>query len=183
VIDAQTAAPPPKQRSQRRGAPEINDLPRTLKLATVWLLIGTAVFLAVQALQSQQQRMRFAAADGVIELARAPDGHFHWPGEVNGVRVEFLVDTGATSTALPQRLAERAGLAAEGRVSSMTAGGVAQGYTARADVALDGGVRAERLRVMVLPALEAPLLGMDVLSRLRFSQHGGRLRIEPGGAP
>ena len=30
---------------------------------------------------------------------------------------------------------------------------------------------------MVLPQLDVPLLGMDVLSRLRFTQHGGTLRF------
>jgi hypothetical protein len=34
------------------------------------------------------------------------------------------------------------------------------------------------LRVSVLPALDAPLLGMDVLSRLHWSQQGSVLRIE-----
>ena len=158
----------------------MNELPRTLKIATVWMLIGTAVFLGVQAFEAQQQKTRFTASAGVIELQRAPDGHFHWPGEVNGVRADFLVDTGATSTALPQRLAERAGLVPQGRVRSSTAGGTVQGYVARADLVLDGNVRAERLRVTVLPALEAPLLGMDVLSRMRFSQRGGTLRVETG---
>ena len=161
----------------------MNELPRTLKIATVWLVLGTAVFLGMQAFESQRQRMRFVAADGVIELRRAPDGHFHWPGEVNGVRAEFLVDTGATTTALPAALAERARLEPQGRVQSSTAGGVAVGYVARADIALDGEVRADRLRVMVLPALESPLLGMDILSRMRWSQQGGTLRVQPGAAP
>jgi aspartyl protease family protein len=161
----------------------MNDLPHTLKIATVWLLLGTALFLGVQAFESQRQRTRFVATDGVIELRRAPDGHFHWPGEVNGVRAEFLVDTGATTTALPAALAERARLEPQGRVQSSTAGGVAVGYVARADVVLDGNVRADRLRVMVLPALEAPLLGMDLLSKMRFEQHGGTLRLRPGAAP
>jgi len=161
----------------------MNDLPRTLKIATVWMVLGTAVFLGVQAFESQRQRMRFVAADGVIELRRAPDGHFHWPGEVNGVRADFLVDTGATTTALPAALAERARLEPQGRVQSATAGGVSVGYVARADVVLDGNVRADRLRVTVLPALEAPLLGMDVLSKMRFEQHGGTLRLRPGAAP
>ena len=161
----------------------MKDFPGALKMATVWGLIGTAVFLGVQAFEREQHRTRFVAAEGVIELRRGPDGHFHWPGDVNGVRAEFLVDTGATTTALPARLAERAKLQADGRVRSSTAGGMAEGWTARADVALDGNVRADRLRVTVLPALDAPLLGMDVLSRMRFSQHGGTLRIEPGAAP
>lgn len=160
------------------GAPR--EFPRGLRLAIVWLLIGTAVFLGVQALQSQAGRARFSfdAAAGVIELQRAPDGHFHWPGTLDGVAVDFLVDTGATRTAIPGALAERLGLQAEARVQSSTAGGVVQGYVARADLALQGGPRVERARVTVLPRLEAPLLGMDVLSKMRFSQRDGVLRFE-----
>ena len=155
-------------------------MPRSLKLATVWLLLGAVVFFAVQAWQSQQQRARFSvdAASGAIELRRAADGHFHWPGTLNGIAVDFLVDTGATSTAIPQALADRAGLAAEGTLQSSTAGGVVQGSLARADVELRGGVRAERLRVAVLPRLESPLLGMDVLGKLRLTQGDGVLRLE-----
>ena len=157
----------------------MTEFPRAAKHLVVWLLVGTVVFLAVQVWQARQQRARFHAGGGVIELQRAPDGHFHWPGRLNGVAADFLVDTGATRTTLPQALAQRAGLVAEGRTQSNTAGGVAQGYVARADVQLDGGVRAERLPVTVLPALASPLLGMDLLSKMRFSQQGGVLRFEP----
>ena len=157
-----------------------NELPRTLKITIVWLVIGTGVFLAVQAWQAQQKRSQFRASAGVIELQRASDGHFHWPGRLNGVAVDFLVDTGATSTALPQALAEQAGLTSEGNTQSSTAGGTVRGWVARADIELDGGVSAQRLRVTVLPRLDGPLLGMDVLSKMRFSQQGGVLRFEPG---
>lgn len=155
------------------------ELSRSFKIVTLWLVLGAAVFLGVQWWQSQQQRTRFSVAGGAIELHRAPDGHFHWPGQVNGIAVDFLVDTGATSTALPQSLAERAGLEIEGSVTSSTAGGVVRGGLARADVTLQGGVSASKLRVTVLPALEAPLLGMDILSKMHFSQRGGVLRFEP----
>jgi len=155
------------------------ELPSTFKVVTVWLVVGVALFLGVQAFEAQQQRTRFSANAGVVELQRGPDGHFHWPGRVNGVPVDFVVDTGATSTALPLALAERAGLVGEGSMRSDTAGGSVEGRFARADVVLDGGVRAERLRVVVLPQLSVPLLGMDMLSKMRFSQHGGTLRIEP----
>jgi len=153
---------------------------RSWKLITVWLLVGTAVFLGVQAVQRQAERARFSfdTTSGRIELKRAPDGHFHWPGRVNGVAVDFLVDTGATSTALPLALAQEAGLALEGAMRSSTAGGVVDGRVARADVSLQGGVTAERLRVAVLPRLESPLLGMDVISKLRLSQRDGVLTLE-----
>jgi aspartyl protease family protein len=161
---------------------EPREFPRGLRLAIVWLVIGTAVFLGVQAWQSQAQRARFSfdTVSGVIELRRAPDGHFHWPGTLNGVAVDFLVDTGATSTAIPLALAERLVLQAEGTVQSSTAGGVVRGTLARADLALHGGPRVERLRVAVLPQLGAPLLGMDVLSKMHFTQNDGVLRLQAG---
>ena len=64
----------------------------------------------------------------------------------------------------------------------MTAGGRVHGILARADIDLDGGVAAQRLPVAVLPGLGAPLLGMDVLGRLRFSQSEGVLRLETPAA-
>jgi aspartyl protease family protein len=160
----------------------MNDFPHALKIVTVWLLAGLLVFLGFEGWQSHAGRTRFTVQAGAIEIRRAPDGHYHWPGRVDGVAVDFLVDTGATSTALPQALADRLGLEAVGRVTSLTAGGRVQGTLARVDVELDGGIGAERLRVAVLPALGAPLLGMDVLGRMQFSQRDGVLRLEPATA-
>ena len=168
--------------SEPENATAAREFPRGLRLVIVWLVIGTAVFLAVQALQARAERACFSfdAASGRIELKRGADGHFRWPGQVNGVAVTFLVDTGATSTTLPLplALAQQAGLALEGSIRSSTAGGEVQGRLARADVALQGGVSAERLRVAVLPQLDAPLLGMDIISRLRLSQAGGVMTLE-----
>ena len=158
----------------------MTEFPRTLKIVTVWLLLGLLLFLGLQTWQAQQRRMLFTVeGNGAIEIRRAADGHYHWPGSVNGVAVEFLVDTGATSTALPLALAERAGLTAERSVTSATAGGTVQGVLALADVELEGGLRAQRLRVTVLPGLASPLLGMDVLSRLHLTQSDGVLRLQP----
>jgi aspartyl protease family protein len=155
------------------------ELPRTFKVVTLWLLLGLAVFLGAQWWLHQQQRTRFHSDGGVIEIARGPDGHYHWPGRINGRQVDFLVDTGATSTAISAALARELQLEALGSVQSNTAGGVVSGRVVRADVALDGGVAAERLHITALPGLgERPLLGMDVLGRLRWTQEAGVLRIE-----
>ena len=155
------------------------ELPRTLKVVTLWLLLGLVLFLGVQWWLHQQQRTRFHSDGGVIEIARGPDGHYHWPGRINGRQVDFLVDTGATSTAISTALARELQLDALGSVQSNTAGGVVSGEVVRADVALDGGVAAERLHITALPGLgERPLLGMDVLGRLRWTQDAGVLRIE-----
>ncbi len=157
-----------------------SELPRTVKIATLWLLAGLAVFLAVEWSQQRAAATRFSTAGETVRLRRGADGHYHWPGRVNGRAVEFLVDTGATRTALPASLAAELGLASRGRVRSATANGVVTGDEVRADIALDGGVRAERLVVVALPLAGGhPLLGMDLLGRLRWQQRDGLLEITP----
>jgi len=47
---------------------------------------------------------------------------------------------------------------------------------------LDGGVRAERMRMVALPRLASPLLGMDVLGKLHWQQRDGVLHIDLGSA-
>ena len=155
------------------------DLPHTFKLVTVWLVAGLAVFLAIQWWQHRAEQMRFQADAGVIEIRRSGDGHYHWPGRINGREVDFLVDTGATGTAISAALARELKLAPLGEVRSSTAGGLVTGQLVRADLQLDGGVRADRLPIVALPALDdRPLLGMDVLGRLHWQQSDGVLRIE-----
>ena len=156
----------------------MKELPRSLKIATVWLVLGTVLFLAVQAFLAAGRQTSWLIEGSGLVLQRHGDGHFHWPGRVNGKTLEFLVDTGATRTALPGPLAEQLGLEPERAVQSATAGGIATGYEARVDLVLEGGIAVQRLRVTVLPDLRSPLLGMDVLGRLRFTQQDGRLTFE-----
>ena len=159
----------------------MSELPRGLKVVTVWLLVGVALFLLVQTWLSQQQRARFEASGGQVTIRRGPDGHYHWPATVNGHPVDFLVDTGATRSALPAELAQRLQLPVQGRTQSQTAGGTVQGSVVRADLTLQGGLRIERLPITALPALQAPLLGMDVLGRLHWRQADGELIFDLGG--
>ena len=160
----------------------MNELPGWVKPATIWLLLAAGLFLGVQAWMRQQAATRFVVDGGTVEIRRAADGHYHWPGRIDGRSVEFLVDSGATGTAIPAALARELGLSAQGSVRSQTAGGVVTGTVVVADLQLQGGVSAERLRMVALPGLAAPLLGMDVLGRLRWQQEEGLLRIDLHGA-
>lgn len=157
----------------------MKELPHGLKLATVWLVLGTLVFLGVQAWLAERSRARFTTEAGVIEIRRSADGHYHWPGTLDGHAIDFLVDTGATSTAIPGPLAEQLRLPRIGSMQGRTAGGAVTGSVVRADLQLQGGVRLSGARLAALPDLHAPLLGMDVLGRLRWQQADGVLRIEP----
>ena len=171
------------RRNSWHGTAMDRDLPTSFKIATVWLLAGACLFLAVQWWQQRAQAMRFQADGGTIELRRGADGHYHWPGRINGRSVEFLVDTGATGTAISTALARDLGLDIEGNVTSQTANGTVVGARVRADLVLQGGVRVQRLPITALPALDdRPLLGMDVLGRLHWQQRDGVLRIDRGAA-
>lgn len=160
------------------------DLPRTAKVATVWLLLGLVLFVAVLWWQRSDRQMRFTAQGEIIEIRRSIDGHYHWPGRINGREVDFLIDTGATTTAISVALAHELRLQPIGTTQSSTAGGMVTGQLVLADVVLQGGVSARGLRVTALPELrDHPLLGMDVLARLRWGQGDGRLRIDLRSTP
>ena len=161
-----------------------SELPRTFKLVTIWLLLALTLFLGVQWWQYAQEQTRFQVAGEFIEIRRGADGQYHWPGRINGREVDFLIDTGATGTAISAALARELHLPSTGSVKSQTAGGVVSGQLVRADLDLQGGVQVSRLRMVALPGLgDRPLLGMDVLGRLRWQQHDGVLRIDLRSAP
>lgn len=102
---------------------------------------------------------------------RAGDGHFYVDADVNGTRIRFLVDTGATYVALSPDDARSAGLRVfesdyTGRTST------ANGVTRVAPVTLRQ-VELDQLQLFDVRAvvLEKPmpvsLLGMSFLSRLQ----------------
>jgi aspartyl protease family protein len=112
-----------------------------------------------------------AAGNGVgsIELERAPDSHFYAEGQVNGARIRFIVDTGATKVVLTQADARRAGIAT-GNYSALGRG--AGGPVRLLPVTIArlglGRASAEQVSAMVAEegALDVSLLGQSYLSRL-----------------
>ena len=159
------------------------DLPRSFKIVTFWLVLGALVFVGVQWFAHRQQQSSVRIDGSVIDIERARDGHYYWPGTLNGRDVRFLIDTGASGTAIPAALARELGLTSEGEVRSSTAGGIVTGRIVRADITLRGGVRADRQRTVALDGLdEHPLLGMDLLGKMRWQQLDGVLRIDLSAA-
>ncbi len=159
----------------------MQELPRTLKILTVYGLVFVLLFLGFQWWQAEQRRPRLitdAAGQTQIVLPRDRTGHYFWVGEINGKEVEFLVDTGASQTSVSRELAQELGLKEEGSMSFSTANGVVRGGLTSATISLEGGLRFERQRMAVLPKMDRTgLLGMDVLGKLKLEQQGKELRI------
>ena len=119
-----------------------------------------------------------------ITVPRADDGHFHLTLELNGVPVEFLVDTGATDIVLTRRDATRVGLDPDdlmfiGRARTAN-GTVETAYTTVDTVAL-GPFRFDGVGVAVNGGeMQGSLLGMSFLSRFgRLEIADNRLLLEP----
>jgi aspartyl protease family protein len=104
------------------------------------------------------------------ELAKSPDGHFWAEADVQGTRVRFLVDTGATTVALTGEDARRLGLDPKALTYDTpvrTANGESRAARVRLASLAVGGARVENVDAMVVPeGLSASLLGMSYLGRL-----------------
>ena len=165
------------------------DLPRALG----WVMaLGAAVVLAVFAAVALDMWPNLTArfgpqvvaqvgADGTPELVvqRDRSGHYVVPGSVNGVAVEFLLDTGATDVAIPPALARRLNLRRGAEVEIQTASDVIPGYLVTVDDVSIGPLTLKRVRVSVSDRLigDEVLLGMSFLRHFELSQRGRNLTL------
>jgi aspartyl protease family protein len=124
----------------------------------------------------------FAVADTPrsVVIGRSVDGGFYVMGEVNGARVRFLVDTGATEIVLSPADAARAGLDTakmEFSHPNETANGVGYGARTIVERLAVGPIRLADVPVAVNQApMSASLLGMPFLQRLEsFEVRGDEL--------
>ena len=124
------------------------------------------------------QHYRSAAAASVrqtVTLAADTRGHFFTDGAVNGNPVRFLVDTGATTVALPASEAVRLGIDYRKgkRAFSNTAGGVVPIYVVTLDTVRLGPIELTGVEASVVErGLNVALLGMSFLNRVEMKRDG-----------
>jgi aspartyl protease family protein len=116
-----------------------------------------------------------------VVLERNRDGHYVAEGEINGNRVTFLLDTGATQVALSPELAARLDLRRGPAVQLITANGPAVGYQSRLGTVRLGPILVQDVGAVVTPGMsgDAVLLGMSFLKHVDFAQRGGQLLLSP----
>ena len=119
-----------------------------------------------------------------LSIPRDARGHFQTDGRIDGQRVAFMVDTGASLVALNEKSAARFGLRpsrGDYNATVTTANGTIKAARARLAMIDLGGIVVRDVDAMVLPdeALSENLLGLSFLSRLkRFEYANGRLVLE-----
>jgi aspartyl protease family protein len=118
---------------------------------------------------------------GETRVPMQPDGHFWIAATVNGVQRDFLVDTGATLTAISPETAQVAALKANPLNRSVlmrTANGTIEAQLATIDELRLGSVVARDLDAVVAPGMgDTNVIGMNVLSRLASWRVEGRTMI------
>ena len=152
---------------------------RLVRTASTFALVGVLVTVVLQ-LSRMDPRLDIAVpelglpqqvvAGGETRVPLSPDGHFWLEAELNGVPANFLVDTGATVTAVSQDVAAAAGLEARRGgipVRITTANGPINASISSAESLSFGNVEARGIDVVIAPNLgRTNVLGMNVLSRL-----------------
>jgi aspartyl protease family protein len=131
-----------------------------------------------------QAAPRVEAAFRRLNIRRDGRGHFATDGRIDGQRISFMVDTGASVVALNESSAARFGLRpTPNQYTSRVATANGTVKAARTQIAMIdlGGLIVRDVDAMVLPdeALSENLLGLSFLSKLkRFEYANGQMVLE-----
>jgi aspartyl protease family protein len=167
-------------------------LARHLGHAAIWAAIVAVLALGFAyrdelAGVSQHLRIAFSGGDPVatgdheLVIPQNESGHFILIGKVNGGRVRFLVDTGASDTVLSSDDARRLGVDVDALRydhPAETANGVGYGAPYTAQSLEVGPIRLDDVEMTINQApMSASLLGMSFLNRLESFHVRGRQLI------
>jgi len=159
-----------------RGAPA-----KAIKAIFLWIGIFVAVFAVVMHREDFMAALvpsaPYTHSSGEVEIRRAEDGHYYTDALVNGERVRFMIDTGASRVALSYEDARRIGVDMDGLSYTIpvgTANGIAMNAATLLDYVMVGDVRIGNVKASVARKgqMQGSLLGMSFLERL------GGYRIE-----
>lgn len=118
---------------------------------------------------------------GETRISMSSDGHFWLEASLNGIPQRFLIDTGATLTAISEKTAIAANVPQKSlrqSVSMRTANGAIRAELATISELRFGNIVARDLDAVVAPGLgETNVIGMNLLSRLASWRVEGRTLI------
>ncbi len=131
----------------------------------------------------QNERLSGGAAASAgtqsVTLVAGQGGHFVTAGAINGVGVQFLVDTGASYVSFSSAEAKRLGISyLDGQKgASSTANGVTPAYRIKLDEVKVGTITLNNVDAMVLVGDNLPviLLGNSFLNRMDMKRDGEKM--------
>ncbi|HET6942638.1 MAG TPA: TIGR02281 family clan AA aspartic protease [Sphingomicrobium sp.] len=164
---------------------------RAVTMALAWIAIfagGFVVFTFRDDLGYVAQRLRSEATGEPVKQGReiripmAIDGHFWVDGLVNGKKVKFLVDSGATMTTIGRDTAAHVGVRVSPNRNQIvrTGNGFIRVATGQADELEVGDIKRRNLALHIADDDDLNVLGMNFLSSLqRWGVEGRWLILVP----
>jgi len=165
---------------------------RMLVMMLAWISIfggGFVIFTFRDDLGYVAQRLRSEATGAPVTAGRevripmAIDGHFWVDATLNGEKIKFLVDSGATMTTIGTQTARKARIEVSPQRSQIvrTGNGLIRVATGRADTLEVGPIERQDMPVHISGTdAELNVLGMNFLSSLqRWGVEGRWLILEP----
>ncbi len=149
-------------------------------VAVIGLIVGFTAFYDALT-QRSNGIIQVVNEDGhvMVALQRDRSGHYLAEGEINGLPLVFLIDTGATDVAISDKTARAMGLEFGPRIQIMTAAGPATAWGTRLDRVSLGSLELNNVRAIITPGLGGEaLLGMSFLKHFNLRQEGETLFIE-----
>jgi len=114
---------------------------------------------------------------GGVILKTDRQGHFRGTVLVNNVPMPFMIDTGATTTAIPAKMAIAANLPFGRAVQSKTAGGQVTDHLTRINNLRIGNAEIRNLDANINQYLDEVLIGMNTLKYFHMTQSGDTLTL------
>ncbi len=153
-----------------------------IALAVIFFLVMLTIFFQGKIEKQNNPNQNISSqtnASGKIEihLQRNRAGHYVSPGKINGKQVTFLLDTGATTVAIPEKMRQKLALKRGREIYVSTANGSAKGYQTMISELKIGEIVLYDVRAILTPNLDDILLGMSALKQVEFSQQGDKLTI------
>lgn len=156
-----------------------------MALVASLVILGMLYLYFENTLQARNEPNRYLqiAPGSELVLKRSSDGHYVFPGMINGRPVSFLLDTGATLVSIPAELADSLRLYAGAPQQSITANGTVQTRATRIDTLAFGPFVLRGVPASLNPGMagDQVLLGMSVLKHLEFTQRGDTLVLRALG--
>ena len=152
--------------------------------ALAWVILLGLLYLYFDhssAEKNDPNRALLSSADSApVILKRNRAGHYLAPGEINGVPVKFLLDTGATTISIPQKVADKIGLSAGAERRVNTANGTVSVYAATLDSVKLGSITLQSINGHINPHMQGNtvLLGMSFMRHLEMTQKGDYLTLK-----
>lgn len=125
--------------------------------------------------------MRQQPGPQAVSLSANASGHFVADARINGIFIKGIVDTGATTVALPVETARQIGIeprAADYTIQISTANGITHGAPVRLnEVRISGIVVRDVEAVVVEEGLSVTLIGMSFIRRISSELRGNTLTL------